>query len=1258
MMLAMAKGDIIQYSTSWWIVLFVILHYHVGIDSEQMMGCGCTTTGTVTRCVGVDRIPIDYFNQTDAAKTKTLFLNCLNRFVIAPLSRDHLPNLPTLEHIEIKGCGVTSILSHAFQNVNNVDSIRITENDLQNLDQNAFRKIGQGLKLITTLTLSNNQLVEIPQYAFIDLSTVHHINLRDNKLRHVAENAFLSLRVLHTLDIGENNLVEIPDLLLQTLDSLVKLDLDNNNLGAVNGLNMPSNNKLVEVNLQYNSISTVTQICGNMHLIERMFLTNNKLEHLNASTFTTCPKLERLNLDFNKITSINDDTFSKMPALVYLDLSNNLLRSVNSQIFKSLTNITFLYLQNNQILSLHGMPFVNNVALRYLDLSHNKIAVLGSAVFSGLKLMETLHLASNSLTKIQYGTFSPKMFAVSGFLNISNNALIEIENKSFANLKLIVLDLSGNNRLKACPKDILLASNIIEMRFSFTSLDLSTPENNIFHGIITPNERVVHLSNHIGELNIHPSIFRNISFTLGHLQLRDNKMGDFEFLNHIKGVTTLDLENSDISDVLSKWRVNKTNPAYHQSIRNLYLSNTGLKHFHLAEKLIGSQLEYLDLSLNSFDDISISLPKLKDLKLQYNKLPNSLNISLELSNVNTLDFEGTRLISYQAIASQNNIYNLNLGSSNRSDIDSFNVPVTEFRCAHANLTSLKLVVGSSVHILILNHNSIRRIDMSDLSGHTDLRHVDLSHNMISVIHPAALEGLEYLEYFNLSHNYINVMPFNYFPLRELQNLHYLDMSFNLIQSWEDIEVHDRGSNLLIYLHDNPLHCNCESQWMANLTCTRLPAGLLNNLIGECKTPRVQNFNSYLPSDFPCIRPVITQVAQTYLPSLGCLAICEAEGDPSPVVALYMKESQQITKLISSTEPPVQKSLTTNRISHLRDISDDSVTMQCRATSLDITVQKEFIFLCNDTDEVMTTEQTGDVMNTGSSDTSYAAWQMALAIILTILFTALIVIGILLLYKYIRSKRNKKNTEEIMDGNTTKINTTVGNVDKIESSNSALVIPELPAKRKLSVIEYMRLKVGKSKRGTLKSSTDSEVKREKGENGPQRPAKTTMRGSQCLGEGIYELTDDVNMDKEDEEIYEFFDEIEPNKLSTYDPLSVPNISPALPPRQARNVYGNASDEPPPPPLSKPPDQPAGPQSEDGESDGEPAKPLRDLQPVVYGNQDTETPPGPPLSVPPVQHGTSLGDELYANDDDIYEDAYTLPRDNYVVISTTLSKDSDL
>lgn len=168
---------------------------------------------------------------------------------------------------------------------------------------------------IQILDLSNNNLQELHQEAFkkVGLSNLKKLFLRESNIETVHRLAFASLAIMIELDLSKNKVQHLhPD----TFKGTEKLRLINLNSNFINKLE--------------------DGLFRNLKYLQKVEVSNNKIVRIGTKTFSNLPQLKILRFDSNYLSHMKPETLMSLNNLSGLDLHNNPWRcDCNLQTFRN-----------------------------------------------------------------------------------------------------------------------------------------------------------------------------------------------------------------------------------------------------------------------------------------------------------------------------------------------------------------------------------------------------------------------------------------------------------------------------------------------------------------------------------------------------------------------------------------------------------------------------------------------------------------------------------------------------------------------------------------------------------------------------------------------------------------------------------------------------------------------------------------------------------------------------------------------------------
>ncbi|CAF4003224.1 unnamed protein product [Adineta steineri] len=437
-----------------------------------------------------------------------------------------------------------------FDNSNIIfDELVLSGNKISNVNKNAFN----GLKL-RKLELQSNPINQIETHAFIDLANYLEEFILSTTLRtsQLTSKTFAQI------------LVELPNLKrlsLRLFDLSNLVNISNNSLVL---------RKLTQLSLLSCSITQMDDIEIFINLfpnLERLDLSENRLESFNIPLISSLKKLKILILSKNKIrhlnirSSLSSTILTPSNSLTELDLSYNGIETIDENIFELISSqLEILNLRNNELLTEKQLTFLihlNQLREFYLDynrlesidhlnfplnlkilsLKNNRLNQLDLSVLTRLEYLEKLFLSSNKLTKLS--SKIKNTFLSLEILELDRNYLSFLIPLNAPKLKQLNLD--GNYLGTKIDKKIF--SNLVSLeRLHLRDNQIEFIDYNTFQ-----NTRLQSLDLRNNSLKTFPLLIK-LNETLQILSLRRNQLCTIEkhSLNFYHNLLTLELDQNPL----------------------------------------------------------------------------------------------------------------------------------------------------------------------------------------------------------------------------------------------------------------------------------------------------------------------------------------------------------------------------------------------------------------------------------------------------------------------------------------------------------------------------------------------------------------------------------------------------------------------------------------------------------------------------------------------------------------------------------------
>ena len=630
----------------------------------------------------------------------------------------------------------------------NTSVLTILKANIKHLPSQVFYK-AHGQRL-TKVTLSGTPVVTVDKEAFWGLTSLYSLTITDSKIDDLPDESFTDLSRLTKLRLAGHKLKKIPTssiCQLKTIKELILMD------GDITSARFP------------NCFENLTNL-----LI--LSLSGNPLSKISKEDFHAlrAANVQRLQLSNCKLETLDPEVFAFLPNLTTLDLGTNHLNQLDPQIFSLQFNLKQLYIHGNDFTTIPSSSLVNTPRLQDFNLGENKFKTLEfGSEFLNLRYLRMLDVGGNKLGIIHNDTFVNLTNSRITQLILSNCKLNSIEAEAFAPLKhLEQLTLSFNTlSAEAFEKAFYGLRNKTSLyKLTIMSTNLRNLTSTTFQYLsrtsITDLEaqRMIvsnlqgHVFSHLPQLqklNLKGSSIEKVSddafaslSNLSYLELNNNKLTDLPkaYKVGLKKLETLDISGNPIKALTS------TNCMGYFGLRTFYASNCAIQHITKNAFQDMKMLEKLVLYWNKISfiqpDAFFAASNLKIIRLNRNILTLSERQTPAFGNLGMLEW---------------------LDLSNNANL-AWNV--TLLKMLLSNLTNLRKIEldGTGLHEL-----------PSGLFGNlTKITTLELSNNHISSWHADLFKNLDKLELLTIRNNSITLI--NRTSLIYLKSLKHLDASGN------------------------------------------------------------------------------------------------------------------------------------------------------------------------------------------------------------------------------------------------------------------------------------------------------------------------------------------------------------------------------------------------------------------------------------------------------------------------------------------------
>ena len=494
-----------------------------------------------------------------------------------------------------------------------------------------------------------------------------------------------------------------------------------------------------------------------------LHITNNKIERIQAFTFSFLTNLTRLELNNNDLVELEINSFDGLKNLNNLTLHSNKIKYIKNGVFKSLLALKELWLHRNEIISIENNSFSDLVNLQILYLHSNKLDTVKKEMFGNMSSLKELWLQNNQIKYIDMYSFS----YLHGLqvLNLYTNRIKQIENGTFGVLKNLIKLALFENEIETIELDSF--GELVNLK----ELSLNTNKlKSVKKGLLNNMTSIQTLYLHKMELNY----------------LDKHTFGD------LNALTCLNLDENLIDTIKSDIFVNL------DKLQSLHLAWNYLNLIEKSSFKNLKSLNYLNMSHNYIDglvDVFEGLDNLNVLDLSFNYIKvfehrSFFSLRELYFSSNFIQNKDLNLFKFESLK---NFEVLHLDDNELSFIENANIfEQNNLKCLFLNrnlfksLISIKLMNLQHLELLDVSENAIESVNENDFNFSFRLNSINLNNNPIKYIHYAAFEHLNMITTFKIANTHLTV--FNVSLLKNSRALTNLDISLNIISI--DLNVSD------------------------------------------------------------------------------------------------------------------------------------------------------------------------------------------------------------------------------------------------------------------------------------------------------------------------------------------------------------------------------------------------------------------------------------------------------------------------------------
>lgn len=387
-------------------------------------------------------------------------INCDESLLLESFIPDgFFKRLTGLEELYVESCKLLQLKNGSFDGLNRLRTLSVNTRNSEwglghklELDEGIFN----GFDELQSLILSNNNMRQLQTNVLCPLKRLTNLNLSNNRIRSTSDLGFTecdSLNELKNIDLSANDLFMFEsNWTMSDMRSVESLFLQENNLTKISATSLDNLISMRVLNLSSNYLEIIPSgLFNKTKNLQEIYLQNNKIYQLPLDLFNHLSELLILDLSGNQLSShyIDKTIFSQLHRLVILNLANNALTRIDS-VFSELNFLQILDLKNNSIGFVDHRAFIPLTNLHTLNLSGNRLHIVNNGLFNGLFVLTRLVLSNNLITVVESSAF--KNCSSLKELDLSSNQLMDIP-EGIRDLRMLKsLDL-GENRISVITND-------------------------------------------------------------------------------------------------------------------------------------------------------------------------------------------------------------------------------------------------------------------------------------------------------------------------------------------------------------------------------------------------------------------------------------------------------------------------------------------------------------------------------------------------------------------------------------------------------------------------------------------------------------------------------------------------------------------------------------------------------------------------------------------------------------------------------------
>uniref|UniRef100_A0A7E4VLQ5 LRRCT domain-containing protein n=1 Tax=Panagrellus redivivus TaxID=6233 RepID=A0A7E4VLQ5_PANRE len=313
----------------------------------------------------------------------------------------------SIRHLTFQNNGLRSIQKGAFSGnlVDSIEELEIRTNMLETIPEEGLSE----LKSLDSLIITDNNIQNISALTFLKYysrTRLQKLDLSANKISYIPAEGLLGLENLHTLILDKNMFTTIPTEALENVQTLEDLSLSINKISVIETKALPLRN-LKSLGLEVNQIEMINpNVFRETPELLYLYLSNNRFSVIDPKMFLHIEKLKVLAMSYNVgLRMIPFNAFQYTPSLIRLEMTDCSIGTVEEGAFRKTPKIQVISLARNKLKRIGKLLLNTLTYAQSLDFKQNEIVTVDDYAFCKLEMLQKLDLSSNKLQSLPANVF-------------------------------------------------------------------------------------------------------------------------------------------------------------------------------------------------------------------------------------------------------------------------------------------------------------------------------------------------------------------------------------------------------------------------------------------------------------------------------------------------------------------------------------------------------------------------------------------------------------------------------------------------------------------------------------------------------------------------------------------------------------------------------------------------------------------------------------------------------------------------------------